>query len=226
MASARTSGPICGWRSETPAKGDDVLLGVAELHLSKASAGTVTLNLAGARNNNRVVGPDGQPAEVIVSVSYSACPSPSRLSGLWRVQVDRARHMPLHKPHATSSATPGSTNSMFVAVLAQEQTSLGNRRISQRTRSVPSAPDPAWGEEFEFPVAQAGGPGVGELCEALGYQAGEDAVDSLAKHLPPPVSLGAASSKSGEDAVRLVALGQMAFMTELRESWSKNSGAC
>jgi len=86
--------------------------------------------------------------------------------------------------------------------------------------------DPAWGEEFEFPVTQAGGPSVGELCEALGYKAGEDVVDSLAKHMPPPVSLGTAITKSSEDTTRLAAMGQMAFMMELRDSWNKSPGMC
>jgi len=210
---------------ETQLKGDDVLLGVAEFRLAKASTGVQMLPLSNTRSNAQVCNQEGKVSEVAVSISYSTCPSPSRLCGLWRIQVERATRLPLSK--AQSSPTSTGSSSMFVVVAVQEQTSLGNRRTSQRTRAVPSTTDPAWGEDFEFPVAQAGGPGagVGELCEALEYKAGEDVVDSLAKHMPPPVSLGSAISKSSEDSTRLAAMGQMAFMMELRESWSRNPGA-
>jgi len=208
---------------ESPGKGDDVLIGVAEIRLSKANAGVQTLQLTGTRNNSQVTGRDGKLTELVVHISYSTCPSPSRLSGLWRVQVDRARHLPVPK-NPTSPPPQGTASSMFVTVGVQEQTSLGNRRTSQRTRSVPSMVDPAWGEDFEFPVVEVGGPCVNELCEALGYIGGEDVVASLAKHMPPPVSLGSSISKSNEDTTRLAATGQMAFMNELRESWFNSAG--
>jgi len=125
---------------------------------------------------------------------------------------------------------------MFVVVEVQEHTSLGNRRTSQRTRGIPSSPDPVWGDEFEFPVvlleqentqAEVGRPsaGVGQLCDALGYKPGEAAVDSLAKHMPPPVSLGTAISKNNEESTQLAAMGQLAFMMELRDSWHNSPGS-
>mmetsp|Transcript_107537 Transcript_107537/g.334329 ORF Transcript_107537/g.334329 Transcript_107537/m.334329 type:complete len:623 (-) Transcript_107537:384-2252(-) len=217
---AREWTDLCVEVYELSARGESMLLGTAGVRLDAELKEARALPLLAAGVGEQVCGPDGSPSRVRVATSLSACGAPSRLAGVWRVQLDSASDLPLPRGAAAAAGAAAARSEVFAIVSVREQTSLGSRRASQRTRPDANRLQPAWREEFEFPVVAAGGVAVERLGEALGCSAGAGAGPNLAKHLLQPMPRAV---DGADGACEMAALGQMAFIMELRAGWMEQA---
>lgn len=180
-------------------------LGVAKMALPAdcGESGVVVLPLL-TDEGKPALGRGGELATITVSLAYAQCPEPSRLAGIWRIQVVSAANLP-----AGDVSLTGKSSDPFAVVALLEDpadtkaacAAAHVRRAQARTSVVESTLDPTWGEVLEFAVARptAEGAGLAALVEAL---ATGGLGDRLAAALPPPQELGSADGEEGDCAAQ------------------------